>query len=276
MISSTIDQSSRSSHTPVIPFPSQTGRGLTKLFALVCLVAVWPFSNCTGSEKDQVGFSAYSLMFDSVSQAQTIERIIKLCSEKGSKKTWKLPSYKSSKGVLRVKEFAQPLEKMQETILSSRKERIFRTKCHAYSRDIAEQKARIFMNGPKGRLAFLSNHEVNGNFKSRFAYQTRAEWVKSGNWLLEKEDMLPPARQIRGRGGQIDDLHYFTILAGRGERTLRITASWCSAGGKLPVIGRVQANYQDIVECMDVENRDVQKYFENTMAARKLVRTPKA
>jgi len=227
---------------------------------------VFPVAGGNAAGEESVGSMAYSVMFDSVSRAQTIDKLIKFCSEKNSKTTWKLPSHESAIGVLSVREFSKPLGKMQETILTSRKDRIFRTKCHAYSRSITSQRARMFSLVPSGKLDFVSSHEVNGNFKSRFAYKTRTEWVKSQNWLLEKEDMLPGAKQIRGRGGRLDELRYFTILAAKGNRTLRITASWCKAGGKLPVIGQVRANYHDIAECMSVENRDIQRFLDKQTA----------
>jgi len=240
-------------------------KSLVIFAVLICMVQS-SFAGGRPPDEESIGAVAYSIMFDSNLRADEIESIIRLCEKENGNFARKLPGHGESIGLLDVREFAVPLERMQETILALQKERIFRTSTRLYRRSISLEQARTFFRKSAGKIRFKSYREVNSKFNSQFAYSTQSQWVKSRNWILEKETMLPGAKQIRGAGGHIENMDYFSIIAATKGRTLRITASWLNAGCKLPIVGRVKVKHENMIKSVNVQNRDIQKYFERQAA----------
>jgi len=46
----------------------------------------------------------------------------------------------------------------------------------------------------------------------------------------------------------MNQFSHFTILVPVQNRTLRILAVWCDAGGRLPIIGEIRTKDRDIIE----------------------------
>jgi hypothetical protein len=120
-----------------------------------------------------------------------------------------------------------------------------------------------FIKYPQGKLQFISGHEVNGKFLTRFTYRMRSELVKSPKWIFEREWTLNGGQQTRGFGGYINNISYFTILVPMSaDRTRRIIASWSDVGGDLPVTGKIKAKPQDIIDGIYAGDKDVREYFK--------------
>jgi hypothetical protein len=200
-------------------------------------------------------------MFDTSAMVRKVNSLIKLCP-KEKDFSCRLPSHDDALGVLTAAEYPLPMDKMKEAIASSNKEKIFKTSCRSYYRDISPEKVREFFEKPDGPVSFTAHYEVNGNYFTRFVYSIHADWLKSSDWVLEKTYTLPGVKQTKGIGGYINDMRSFTIMVPLdANRTLRIFGGWNDIGGKLPMIGEIHATYRDITKTMKDAEKDIREYF---------------
>lgn len=204
-----------------------------------------------------------SLMFNPEMNLSQVETLIELCRSKDSGFTCEMDTRGNIVGAFAVLDYPLPLDKLRETITTSNKAQIFKSAIYKYSRDLPPAKMDEFVNARQGKLRFISNHEVNGKFLTRFTYRMQSELVKSPSWIFEREWTLGGGRQTRGAGGYIDNISYFTILVPvSSDSTRRIIASWSDVGGDLPVTGKIKAKPQDIIEGIYLGDKDVRAYFK--------------
>jgi hypothetical protein len=150
---------------------------------------------------------------------------------------------------------------MRKIITYTHPDQIFKPSIYVFSSDLSPDKIRNFEVEPAASLGFISRQTVNGKYFTRFSYDMRTDWYKNGSLIMERKSLLPGAKQVRGFFGFINQLSYFTILVPVQNRTRRIVAVWCDAGGKLPIIGKIRAKYKDLGDGIKISTKEMMEYF---------------
>ena len=214
-------------------------------------------------KKKEIRSLSFSLMFNPELNLTQVDSLVDICRKKDPGFTNEMDSRGNAIGVFAILDYPLSLEKLQETIITSNKAQIFKSSIYKYSCDLPAAKMDEFIKDTQGNLRFVSTHEVNGKYLTRFIYCMQSELVKSPRWILEREWTIGGGQQTRGVGGYIDNISYFTILVPLSANcSRRIIGSWSDVGGDLPVTGKIKAKPQDIIDGIYMGDKDVREYFK--------------
>jgi hypothetical protein len=242
---------------------SNRNRGLIAAVLLLFAFIPAPGKTPPVPESSPVSTAAYGLMFDKELDKAKVEAVITECLNRGAGTRVNLPLYGSAIGILAVMEIDAPLSKVEATLTEPHKEKIFKSSLMEYEEEVDTAALKAFNSRPEGRYVYSSFQKVFGRLGTRFAYTARTELVKTSRWMLCRESLADKARLIRGIGGYLDVLNYFTILVDKGGgRTLRVSACWNDSGGKIPRVGRVRASHNDILANLKSSYRDILAYLD--------------
>jgi hypothetical protein len=206
---------------------------------------------------------SYRLMFDKDLDKAKVEEVIKQCSVQGPGFRSHLPPKGEAIGEFAVMEVDAPLSAVQQCLTNPHKEKIFKSSIFEYEEEVDSAALQAFVSHPEGRYTYVSRQKVNGRFRTRFAYPAWTELVKCGRWIICRETMTDKAEEIRGFGGYLEVLAYFTLLVDMGgNRTFRISGCWNDAGGKIPRIGKVRAKHDDIYAGFKSSYKDLLTYLK--------------
>ena len=206
---------------------------------------------------------SFPIMFNPELDQSQVDTLVDLCRRQEPGLTCEMDTRGNAIGAFAILDYPLSLDKLRETVTASDKAQIFKSAIYKYSRNLPQGKMDEFIRDPEGKVRFISNHEVNGKFLTRFTYRMRSELVKTPKWIFEREWTLGGGQQTRGVGGYINNISYFTILVPMSsDRTRRIIASWSDVGGDLPVTGKIKAKTQDIIDGIYVGDKDVREYFK--------------
>jgi hypothetical protein len=202
-------------------------------------------------------------MFNPEIDLSQVDKLVEVCRKQYPGLTCEMDSQGKAIGAFAILDYPLSLDKLRETITTGNKAQIFKSSIYKYSRDLPPEKMDAFIKEPQGKVRFISKHEVNGIFLTRFAYRMRSELIKCPGWTLEREWTLGGGQQTRGIGGYIDSISYFTILVPISANcTRRIIASWSDVGGDLPGTGKIKAKPKDIIDGIYVVDKDIRGYFK--------------